>query len=125
MAINYASYLRGQISILKKLAPDASIIFIGPADMDVKSGMDYVTHPFLEIVRDEIKKVVLESNCAFYDLYDIMGGRNSMAAWVEENLAATDYIHFSPQGARKVAALFHAAFINEYDQFLKRKEREH
>jgi lysophospholipase L1-like esterase len=121
MAVNYASYLRGQIAILKKVAPSASILFIGPADMDVKEGTDYVTHPFLEVTRDAIKKVVLESNCAFYDMYDIMGGRKSMSAWVDEKLAATDYIHFSPKGARKVAALLHAAFINEYEQYLKEK----
>jgi lysophospholipase L1-like esterase len=121
MARNYASYIRGQINMLKKLAPRASILFIGPADMDVKEGLDYVTHPQLVTLRDELKKVVLESNCAFYDLYDIMGGANSMSAWVNEKLAATDYIHFSPQGARKVSNLFHAALINEYDKYLKKK----
>ena len=122
MAVNYAGYLRGQISIVKKLAPQASIIFIGPSDMSVKEGTDYVTHPQLENTRDAIKKVVLESGCAFFDMYDCMGGENSMPGWVDEKLAATDYIHFSPQGARKIATLFYTALINEYNNYIKSKK---
>ncbi len=122
MAVNYAGYLRGQISIVKKLAPQASIIFIGPADMSVKEGTEYVTHPQLENTRDAIKKAVLESGCAFFDMYDCMGGKNSMPSWVDEKLAATDYIHFSPQGARKIATLCYSAIINEYNSYLKTKK---
>jgi lysophospholipase L1-like esterase len=121
MAINYANYLRNQISIVKKAAPNASIIFIGPADMSVKEGTEYVTHPYLEATRDAIKKVAIESDCAFFDMYDCMGGKNSMPVWVEEKIAATDYIHFSPQGARKIATLFYASLINEYNLYLKSK----
>jgi lysophospholipase L1-like esterase len=118
MAVNYAGYLRSQISIIKRAAPDASILFIGPADMNIRSGTGYETYPYLEIMRDEIKKAVLEAGCAFYDIYDSMGGRNSMQSWVEEKLAATDYIHFSPQGARKIAALFYAELMKEYKKYL-------
>lgn len=119
MATNYANYLKGQISILKRVAPDASILFVGPSDMSIKSGTDYITYPYLETLRDEIKRVVLESGCAFFDMYDCMGGRNSMASWVEKRLAATDYIHFSPQGARKIATMLYSSLIDEYNKYLK------
>lgn len=121
MVANYAGYLRGQIAILKKAAPEASILFIGPSDMSIKKGTDYVTYPYLEEMRDAIKKMVLESDCAFFDMYDCMGGQNSMAAWVEQKLAATDYIHFSPQGARKIATLLYSALIKEYNTYLTSK----
>lgn len=121
MAVNYAGYLRGQIAIVKKAAPGASILFIGPSDMSIKQGTEYVTYPYLEEMRDAIKKVVLESGCAFFDLYDCMGGKNSMDSWVEQKLAASDYIHFSPQGARKMATLLYASLIKEYNLHLKSK----
>lgn len=121
-AINYAGYLRSQINIVKKAAPNASILFIGPADMSIKKGTEYETYPFLESTRNEIKKVVLESGCAFFDMYDCMGGKNSMAGWVDQKLAATDYIHFSPQGARKIATLLYSALINDYNAYLKTKK---
>ncbi len=119
MAVSYGSYIRYQISIVKKLAPQASILFIGPADMSVKSGTDYVTCPYMEETRNAIKKVVLENGCAFFDMYDCMGGRNSMPAWVEQKLAASDYTHFSPQGARKMATLLYTALIREYNNYVK------
>ncbi len=119
MAINYGNYIRYQIALVKKAAPYASILFIGPSDMNIKEGTEYVTYPVLESVRNEIKKAVLESNCAFFDMYDCMGGRNSMSAWVDQKLAASDYIHFSPQGARKMATMLYSAIINDYNEFLK------
>jgi lysophospholipase L1-like esterase len=121
-AANYAGYLRAQIAIVKKTAPNASILFIGPADMSIKNGTEYESYPFLETTRDEIKKVVLESGCAFFDMYDCMGGKNSMPTWVDQKLAATDYIHFSPQGARKIATLLYSALINDYNSYLKSKK---
>ncbi|MCA6434889.1 MAG: hypothetical protein IM600_12440 [Bacteroidetes bacterium] len=121
-ANNYADWMRGQISTLKKLVPNASIIFIGPADMSVKEGTEYVTHPMLEPLRDALKKVVLETDCAFFDMYDCMGGKNSMPSWVEQKYAATDYIHFSPQGARKIATLLYSAINNELILHLKSKK---
>jgi lysophospholipase L1-like esterase len=40
---------------------------------------------------------------------------------VEQKLAASDYIHFSPQGARKMATLLYASLIKEYNIYLKNK----
>jgi lysophospholipase L1-like esterase len=122
MAVNYSNYIRYQISLLKKMAPNASILFIGPSDMSIKMGTEYVTYPYLEVMRDALKKAVLESGCAFFDMYDSMGGKNSMAAWVEQKLAATDYTHFSTQGARKMATLLYSELIKEYNQYLKSKK---
>lgn len=118
MAVNYGNYLRYQIGLVKKAAPGVSILFIGPSDMNIKVGTEYVTYPLLEKMRDEIRDAVLESGCAFYDLYAAMGGKNSMAQWVKENLAAKDYTHFSPQGARKMAALLYTELMKAYQSYL-------
>ena len=121
LARNYVSWLKGQINLVKRMAPEASILFVGPADMSVKEGTNYVTHPYLELLRSQLKAMVLASNCAYFDMYDCMGGRNSMPAWVNEKLAAPDYIHFTPQGARKVALLLHGALINAYRDFTEQE----
>ncbi len=105
-AIRYAGYLKAQIYTIKKLAPQASILVIGPADMSVKQGTEYVTHPVLEDLRDAIRQAAFDTDCAFFDMYDCMGGRNSMVAWVDKGVAAKDYIHFSAGGARKIATLY-------------------
>lgn len=121
-ADNYGMYLRAQINIIKKIAPQASILVIGPADMSVKEGTQYVTHPQLENLRDAIKKTAFDLDCAFFDMYSCMGGRNSMVTWVEEGIAAKDYIHFSSTGARKIAVLLYSSLINDYNEFIKNKK---
>lgn len=118
-ADNYGLYLKAQINIIKKLAPQASILVVGPADMSVKEGADYVTHPQLENLRDAIKRTAFETDCAFFDMYNCMGGRNSMVTWVEQGVAAKDYIHFSSGGARKIAVLLYTSLMNDYNEYVK------
>lgn len=121
-AEQFAGYLKSQIYTIKKMAPQASILFIGPADMSVKEGTEYVTHPLLEDLRDAIKQAAFDTDCAFFDMYDCMGGKNSMVTWVEKGIAAKDYIHFSPAGARKIATLLYSSLINDYNAYVRSKK---
>ncbi len=121
-ADNFGGYLKAQILTIKKLAPQASILVIGPADMSVKVGANYETHPQLENLRDAIKRNAFETDCAFFDMYSCMGGKNSMLAWVEQGIGAKDYIHFSSGGARKIAVLLYSSLMNDYNAFAKTKK---
>jgi lysophospholipase L1-like esterase len=121
MSKDYGNWLRSQILSLKKIAPEASILVIGPADMSIKDGENYITHPQLENVRDAIRLAAFQTNSAFFDMYDCMGGKNSMVSWVDQGIAATDYIHFSPAGARKIAVLLYSAIMNDYNKYIQRK----
>ena len=123
MADNFGNYLRAQILSIQKIVPDVSILVIGPADMSVKEGDTYITHPQLENVRDAIRLAAFQSHAAFFDMYDCMGGRNSMVSWVDQGIAATDYIHFSPAGARKIAVLLYSALMNDYNLFIQKKNQ--
>lgn len=120
-ADRYGRYFGGLIARLRKMIPGVPVIVIGPSDMSIKEGEDYVTRPFLEDVRDAMKANALAQGAAFWDMYEAMGGRNSMVSWVqaEPPLAADDYTHFSPLGARKVGELFYTALINEYAAHVK------
>ena len=122
MCENFGRYLRAQINSLRKLLPAISILVVGPSDMSVKQGDEYVTYPLLEDLRDAIRQAAFQTNCAFFDMYDCMGGKNSMLSWVEQGIAATDYIHFSPAGARKIAVLLYSAIMHDYNLFIQRKK---
>lgn len=120
-ADNFGGYIKAQINTIKKIAPEASILVIGPADMSVKEGTEYVTHPQLENLRDAIRRSAFETDCAFFDMYNCMGGKNSMVTWVEQGIAAKDYIHFSSGGARKIAVLLYSSLMNDYNGYLKNR----
>jgi lysophospholipase L1-like esterase len=123
-AAQYGRYFGAQIARFKKMLPGLSVIVIGPSDMSIKEGEHYVTRPYLEEVRDAMKANSLAQGAVFWDMYEAMGGRNSMVSWVnaEPPLAATDYIHFSPQGAKKVGELFYTALINDFAAFYSSKQ---
>lgn len=121
----YGRFFGGQIARFKKMLPGVSIIVIGPSDMSIKDGEHYVTRPYLEGVRDAMKANTLAQGAVFWDMYEAMGGRNSMVSWVEADppLAAADYTHFSPQGARKVGELFYTALINDFATYHAASEK--
>lgn len=123
-AAQYGRFFGAQIARFKKLIPGVSIIVIGPSDMSIKEGDNYVTRPYLEDVRDAMKANTLAQGAVFWDLYDAMGGQNSMVSWVSADppLAATDYTHFSPSGAKKVGELFYTALINDFAAYHRAKE---
>lgn len=123
MCEDFGGYMQAQIRTIRKLLPGVSILVIGPSDMSIKEGDVYMTNPLLEPLRDAIRNAAFQNNCAFFDMYDCMGGRNSMLSWVEQGIAATDYIHFSPAGARKIAVLLYSAIMNDYNNFIQRKNR--
>ena len=118
-AVNLSMYFYYQIQYLKSLVPNAQFIVIGPSDMATKVKDKFVTYPLLETMRDELKKVTLESGSAYWDTYEAMGGKNSMRAFVfaDPPLASTDFIHFTPLGAQIIANMFYNALILEYTQY--------
>ena len=121
--INYAQYLGSQMKYLRNIVPNAQIIVIGPADMSEKNKNNYVTRKYMPLLVEQIKKVTLENNCAFWNMYEAMGGENSMPSWVfnDPPLAEKDFIHFTPQGANIVAQMFYKALIVEYNEYVQRQ----
>jgi len=87
--------------------------------MSIKEKTDYITYPFLENVRDALKEAALSTDCVFWDMYEVMGGKNSMPKWVnaEPALAASDYTHFTPEGAKKVAEEFYKKIVEMYVEY--------
>ncbi len=116
-AIRYAKYFKSQLLTLKRMRPDLAIIMIGPSDMCKRMNGEYSTFPLLPFWIDQLKEVAVSVGAGYWDLYEAMGGRNSMPAWVEKDLGRPDHIHFSSKGATIAAQLFYEAFMGEYIKF--------
>jgi lysophospholipase L1-like esterase len=113
----YGRYLKRELSVLKRILPGIPVIVIGPSDMSIKEKDKFVTYPNLEGVRDAMKKATLESGFVFWDMYEAMGGKNSMPSWVmaDPPLAVSDYVHFNAKGAQIIAEMFSNALLDEYN----------
>lgn len=113
----YKEEFKRQLEYVKEVAPDAAIITIGPADMSKSVEGKLQTYPYLAEVRDALREASFETGCAFWDMYEVMGGRNSMPSWVKQGLAGKDYIHFTRDGAEKMAEIFTKALIDDYNEY--------
>lgn len=118
----YCSRMATEMRYLKRCYPDAKILFIGPSDMSVRRGGILQTYPKLPQLVDSLRNTALRNGVAFWDLYDVMGGENSMVAWVENGLAGPDYIHFTPAGANKAGKSLADSFNTAYEFYLMRKK---
>jgi hypothetical protein len=114
----YRAFMR-QLRFFKDVCPGIPIILIGPSDMSIRENGAFVTYPGLEKIRDALKNAALDSGFAFWDLYEAMGGYNSMASFVHADppLASTDYVHFTGTGINLVSEMFYNALMLEYNDF--------
>lgn len=112
-------FFKGQLNTIKKLKPDAAIIVIGPSDMSVLIEGEYTTYPLLPYYIGLMKKATQEVGGAYFDMYESMGGKDAMVAWVEGGLASADHIHFTNKGASIVAQKFYDALMSAYAKLYK------
>ena len=126
---NYDFYEKTFYANLKRfrdINPDISVLVIGVSDMSKKEGVNYVSYPNIERIRDAQKRAAFRAGCAYWDLYEAMGGKNSMVSWAEAKpdvLAEKDYTHFNPRGARIIGEMIFNAIMNEYYTHKDAKKR--
>ncbi len=119
----YQEQIAKEIQYFHEVAPEAKILFIGPSDMGKSVGGRIVTWPRLPEMVDSLKTTALKNDAAYWDLYRMMGGENSMGQWVKHHppYAGPDYIHFTADGARKVGDALSKSILTYYDFYQLRK----
>lgn len=117
----YERMLSAQLAALKKAAPFASILVIGPSDMSRRGINGYESYPNIPLIRDAMRNAAFANNCAFWDLYEAMGGQNSMLSWVESEppLGNKDFTHFSTAGARYVGEMLYKVLLKDFVAYKK------
>ncbi|HAF28853.1 MAG TPA: hypothetical protein DCG75_07370 [Bacteroidales bacterium] len=120
----YEKQFYKQLKTLKGLRPDISIIVIGVSDMSRNNRGIYESYPNIENIREAQKNAAFKAGCAFWDMYEAMGGKNSMPSWVNANpsLARPDFTHFSWKGSTVIAKMFYEALMYDYNEYLKLQE---
>ena len=100
----YMEELDRQIKYFKEVAPQATLLFIGPADMGKSYNGKVTTWKGLPELNDSIMAMALRNDVAYWDMFHVMGGEGSMAQYVRHNppLAGKDYIHFTFLGAQEI-----------------------
>ncbi len=123
----YETRLRGQIERLRRAAPGADILLLGPPEaMRGDGGGHCADDPerrwkapaLLGVVRDVQQRVAADLGVAFWDWRGRMGGDCSAHALTlgETPLMRGDHIHFTFEGGDWVGSLLFADIAAAYDR---------
>lgn len=99
----YKANMKDVIEHFKKAFPKADILVISIGDKGKKVGDRYITDANIFNLIKAQKELAEETNASFINLFDVMGGVNTMVKWVNKGLASPDYVHLSRGGGKIIA----------------------
>lgn len=113
----YCEAFARQIRYIHDILPRAQVLVIGPADMSIKRDGVLQTHPLLPLLVERMRETSVSNDAAYWDMYGVMGGYNSMISWVKHQpqWAAPDYIHFTVKGADRISQVLWQTLMTYYD----------
>ena len=106
------------IDKIKSVNPNVAILLTTNNDSYYK--VKYPNERALE-VQQQMKKLAENKNLAVWDMFDIMGGLNSIKEWEKNQLAKKDLIHLSYDGYNLIGDLLFDALIKSYIKYKKNR----
>lgn len=128
--VRYDNYLRAMqktVNHLKSCFPQASLLLVSVGDRDYKTeDGDIRTMPGIRNLVRYQQRIAAESGIAFWNLFQAMGGNESMLKLVESkpSMANYDYTHINFRGGRRLAGLLFETLEYGKEQYDKRKAYE-
>ena len=109
------------IEKMKKAFPKASIVLLSVSDRSINLNGNYKTSIGIPALRNTQRFIAKETGIVFWDLYEAMGGEDSMVKFVTSKpaLAAKDYTHLTFKGGRKLAGSLVNSLLFELEKYEK------
>jgi len=114
-AVPMAEYQATMRAVLEKhraALPGRSCLVVGALDRAEKKGDELRSLPVIEPLVEEQRRAAAAVGCAFFDTYQAMGGRGSMARWVKRDLGQADLTHPTAVGADIVGTWLFRALLD-------------
>jgi hypothetical protein len=121
-SLSYGWYVERMINVvnkLKRLFPKTSILLISVSDRSSNISGEFKTMKAIPAMRDAQRLIAERTGIAFWDLYEAMGGENSMVKLAEAKppMAAKDYTHLNFRGGRKLSGLMVKSLLHEQKSY--------
>jgi lysophospholipase L1-like esterase len=105
---DYRADMTALIARVRRAAPDAAILIIGPPDCGKLRPLLYLS----DVVAAQ-RQIAREQNVAFFDLRRHQGGPGAVKLWVTAGYGQADYIHLTGEGYRLVGeSIVNALLVN-------------
>ena len=98
---------------LRRGAPAASILVVGPPDRGRGRRRGFQAAPGLDLIIRAQREAAVASGCAFWDTRSRMGGEGSIKQWMLAGLAGSDSVHFSSDGYRTLGASLYEDLMHQ------------
>ena len=117
---NYDSYMAQMKKVVNSLQegyPQASILIISVGDRENKINGTLQTLPGIKALVQAQRGLAKQTNVAFWNLYEGMGGEGSIKRMVEANPAEAnkDYTHINRRGGKRIADLIYKTLMYFYE----------
>jgi lysophospholipase L1-like esterase len=114
----YAAMFQRIIERCRRLAPNASILVVGPPDRAMRAGRR-AWKPFAGVDRIVAaqRSVCRQMHCAYWDQRSRMGGFGSMRDWVSISWAQPDHTHFTGEGYTELASALFSDIVQQFDSY--------
>jgi lysophospholipase L1-like esterase len=116
---SYRAMFSALLQRLRREAPTASILVIGPPDRWSRQRGKWQPVAGEDGIVAAQQGASLENGCAFWDTRERMGGKGAMRDWVFSGLAQGDRVHFTAAGYQRLASVLFEDFIGQYEAYKK------
>ena len=116
----HAAEVERVVKRLRKGAPKASCMLVGPLPHGRRSRGKILNDTRLEIVVRAQRKVAARHGCAYFDAIGAFGGEGSAQLMRDKKWLVRDLAHLSPSGEREVARRIDAWLVAGYTSWKKR-----
>ena len=126
---DYSYYTKNMTPVLEKFIsafPKTDILLVSSADRAFRYNGEYQTAKGLPNLLETQAKLAYDHHLAFFNLFETMGGENSIVDWASQKppLANKDYVHPNGKGADILAEKLFHAIMNDYHNYKPKKETE-
>ena len=121
---NFNWYARAMLPIIKKFRncfKESDFLLVSTADRAFRYDGEYRSAIGIDSLIKVQAALAFETNSAFYNQFETMGGKNSIVDWATRNpsLANKDYVHPNHRGAEILGNYFFEAILNDYEKYTR------
>lgn len=121
---NFNWYARAMLPIIKKFRncfKESDFLLVSTADRAFRYDGEYKSAIGIDSLIKVQAALAFETNSAFYNQFETMGGKNSIVDWATRNpsLANKDYVHPNHRGAEILGNYFFEAILNDYEKYTR------
>ncbi len=115
----YRGHLRTVLARWKKALPSKSCMLMSAIDHGEHYRGRIRTVPRQLEIMEVQRELAREVGCAWFSLYEAMGGNGAIGRWFDEGLASGDFAHPTAKGSVRLGQIFTQALMKGFHDWLE------